>query len=332
MYLQKLSGHENIIRLQHIIKAENDRDIYLTFDHMETDLHAVIRANILEDIHKKYIIYQLLKALKYMHSGDLLHRDIKPSNLLLNSDCHVKLCDFGLCRSVAEVEGPSPVLTDYVATRWYRAPEILLGSPVYTKGVDMWAVGCILGEMLNGKPIFPGTSTVNQLEKVLELTGKPAKEDVDAVASPYAAQMLDSIGNVTRVPLELGGTTGDPKGPTILYETLKFNPLNRMSAVDSLADAWVSEFHKSEDEPDYPGGAIKIVIDDNTKLTAQDYRNNLYMQISQIKKDARRRDQANRTDKAAAGDPAAATAAAPAAPEVDAAAAAAATAAAPAQQ
>ena len=292
MYLQKLSGHENIIRLQHIIKAENDRDIYLTFDHMETDLHAVIRAAILEDIHKKYIIYQLLKALKYMHSGDLLHRDIKPSNLLLNSDCHVKLCDFGLCRSVAEVEGPSPVLTDYVATRWYRAPEILLGSPVYTKGVDMWAVGCILGEMLNGKPIFPGTSTVNQLEKVLELTGKPSKEDVDAVGSPYAAQMLDSIGNVTRVPLDLGTTTGDPKGPSVLHSTLKFNPANRVSAVDALNDAWVGEFHKSEEEPDYPGGPIKIVIDDNTKLTAQDYRNNLYMQISQIKKDARRRDQA----------------------------------------
>ena len=250
----------------------------------------------MEDIHKKYIIYQLLKALKYMHSGDLLHRDIKPSNLLLNSDCHVKLCDFGLCRSVAEVEGPSPVLTDYVATRWYRAPEILLGSPVYTKGVDMWAVGCILGEMLNGKPIFPGTSTVNQLEKVLELTGKPSKEDVDAVGSPYAAQMLDSIGNVTQVPLELSSTTGDNTGPAILYSTLKFNPANRMSAVDSLADSWVSEFHKSEEEPDYPGGAIKIVIDDNTKLTAQDYRNNLYMQISQIKKDARRRDQARAAD------------------------------------
>merc|ERR1719446_812585 len=129
MYLQKLAGHDNIIRLQHVIRAENDRDIYLTFDHMETDLHAVIRANILEEIHKKYIIYQLLKALKFMHSGELLHRDIKPSNLLLNSDCHVRLCDFGLCRSVAEVsaqggsgggdsgkqaaggQGNSPVLT-----------------------------------------------------------------------------------------------------------------------------------------------------------------------------------------------------------------------------
>ena len=126
MYLQKLAGHDNIIRLQHVIKAENDKDIYLTFDHMETDLHAVIRANILEEVHKKYIIYQVLKALKYMHSGELLHRDIKPSNLLLNSDCHVKLCDFGLCRSVADTAGPAPVLTDYVATRWYRAPETRL--------------------------------------------------------------------------------------------------------------------------------------------------------------------------------------------------------------
>eukprot|EP00613_Pedinella_sp_CCMP2098_P017176 CAMPEP_0171751290 /NCGR_PEP_ID=MMETSP0991-20121206/41925_1 /TAXON_ID=483369 /ORGANISM="non described non described, Strain CCMP2098" /LENGTH=177 /DNA_ID=CAMNT_0012352439 /DNA_START=26 /DNA_END=555 /DNA_ORIENTATION=- len=108
MYLQRLAGHDNIVRMQHVVRAENDRDIYLTFDHMETDLHAVIRANILEEIHKKYIIYQLLKALKFMHSGELLHRDIKPSNLLLNSDCKAKLCDFGLCRSVAEVAHSAP--------------------------------------------------------------------------------------------------------------------------------------------------------------------------------------------------------------------------------
>lgn len=86
LFLQELSGHENIIRLLNVIRAENDRDIYLVFDYMETDLHAVIRANILEEIHKQYIIYQTLKCLKYMHSADVLHRDLKPSNILLNAE------------------------------------------------------------------------------------------------------------------------------------------------------------------------------------------------------------------------------------------------------
>ena len=94
MFLQELnvSHHENIIRLLNVLKADNDKDIYLVFEYMEINLHAVIRANILEEVHKKYIIYQCIKAIKYMHSGELLHRDMKPSNVLLNSDCHVKLC------------------------------------------------------------------------------------------------------------------------------------------------------------------------------------------------------------------------------------------------
>lgn len=161
---------------------------------MDTDLHAVIRANILEDIHKQYIIYQVLKSLKYMHSAQLLHRDLKPSNLLLNSECHIKVADFGLARSL-DVKDPdqTPLLTDYVATRWYRAPEILLGSNKYTKGVDMWSLGCILAELLLGKPVFPGTSTLNQIDRVLELIGRPSQEDIDAIDCPLAQTMLESI-------------------------------------------------------------------------------------------------------------------------------------------
>ena len=164
-----------------------------------------------------------------------------------------------------------PALTDYVATRWYRAPEILLGSPVYTKGVDMWAVGCILGEMLGGKPIFPGTSTVNQLEKVIELTGKPSPEDVAASGSQYAERMLESIGPVPKRELSLGGS--EPAGPPLLHACLKFNPSKRVTAAQALEDPFVGEFHKSEEEPDFPGGPVKIAVDDNTKLSAQDYRN-----------------------------------------------------------
>ena len=129
--LQEMAGHEHIVTLVNCLKADNDRDIYLVFEIMETDLHAAIRANILQDIHKQYVTWQTLKALKYMHSAELLHRDMKPSNLLLNSDCLMKVADFGLARSLAEIKSGTgegaTVLTDYVATRWYAhlTPQIL---------------------------------------------------------------------------------------------------------------------------------------------------------------------------------------------------------------
>ena len=129
-----------------------------------------------------------------MHSANLLHRDLKPSNLLLNSECHVKVADFGLARSLDTKEpDQTPILTDYVATRWYRAPEILLGSNKYTKGVDMWSLGCILAELLLGKPVFPGTSTLNQLDRVMELIGRPSQDDIDAIDCPLAQTMLESL-------------------------------------------------------------------------------------------------------------------------------------------
>ena len=123
---------------------------------------------------QKYL-YQLLAGIAKCHQHKVLHRDLKPSNLLLNSECHVKVADYGLARSLDTKEpDQTPILTDYVATRWYRAPEILLGSNKYTKGVDMWSLGCILAELLLGKPVFPGTSTLNQLDRVMEVIGRPS--------------------------------------------------------------------------------------------------------------------------------------------------------------
>ena len=123
-----MAGHDHIVTLVNCLKADNDRDIYLVFEIMETDLHAAIRANILQDSHKQYLTWQTLKALKYMHSAELLHRDMKPSNLLLNSECLMKVADFGLARSLAEIQAGTgegaTVLTDYVATRWcVHAPQ-----------------------------------------------------------------------------------------------------------------------------------------------------------------------------------------------------------------
>ena len=291
MFLQEVNNHENIIRLLNVLKAENDRDIYLIFEYMETDLHAVIRANILEEIHKQYIMYQLFKSLKFMHSAELLHRDVKPSNLLLNSECQVKIADFGLARSVAQLEedeGPTPILTDYVATRWYRAPEILLGSTEYTFGVDMWSSGCILGELLGGKPIFPGTSTMNQLDRIMEITGRPSGEDVDAIQSPFAATMLESLPPSRRRRIAHVFPNAGEQAADLLSKLLEFNPNKRISAEEALRHPYLAQFHNPADEPSCDH-IISIPIDDNTKYTIQEYREKLYGEIVKRKKELRRR-------------------------------------------
>jgi len=276
IFLQELAGHENIIRLQNVIRAENDRDIYLVFDFMDTDLHAVIRANILEDIHKQYIVYQVLKCLKYMHSADLLHRDLKPSNLLLNSECHMKVADFGLARSlmIKETEA-QPLLTDYVATRWYRAPEILLGSNKYTKGVDMWSLGCILAELLLGKPVFPGTSTLNQLDRVMEVTGRPTQDDIDAINSPLAVTMLESLPPTKPKKLRDMFPTASDDAIDLIKNLLYFNPNKRLTAEQALKHPYVAQFHNPDDEPRCTR-KINIPIDDNQKFSIREYRNKLY--------------------------------------------------------
>ena len=130
---------------------------------MDTDLTSIIKSDQpLNEEHYKFFLYQLLRGLKYIHSARIVHRDLKPRNLLVNSNCDLKICDFGLARPLFK-NMKANVLTEYVATRWYRAPEILLGSTKYSKAVDMWSVGCILGELINGKSLFPGTSTLNQI-------------------------------------------------------------------------------------------------------------------------------------------------------------------------
>mmetsp|Transcript_19236 Transcript_19236/g.53973 ORF Transcript_19236/g.53973 Transcript_19236/m.53973 type:complete len:387 (+) Transcript_19236:148-1308(+) len=300
MFLQELNDHPNIVTLLNVLKADNDRDIYLVFEYMETDLHAVIRANILEDIHKQYIMHQLFKSLKYMHSGEVIHRDIKPSNLLLNSECFLKLADFGLARSIAALESPNdpnPVLTDYVATRWYRAPEILLGSTSYTKGVDIWSVGCILGELLAGKPMFPGTSTMNQLDRIIEISGMPTEEDIEAINSPFAATMLESLPPTTQKSnLQDLFPHASKDALDLLTKCLQFNPAKRITCEEALKHPYVSEFHAPAEEIDCDH-VIAISIDDNHKYSISDYRNQLYEDIVVKKKEQRKKRKTSKAKK-----------------------------------
>jgi len=289
MFLQELNGHENIIRLRNIIKAENNKDLYLVFDHMEADLHHVIRAGILEDIHKQYVIYQLLKGMKYIHSAGLIHRDLKPANILINSDCQIKIGDFGLARSVnATGDDANIKLTDYVATRWYRAPEILLGSTKYSKAVDMWSIGCILAELIVGKAIFQGTSTLNQIEKVLELIGKPKTEDIEAVDSPHAATILSSINVTKKKSFGSFFANASESALDFLRKLLVFNPGQRLTIEQALKHPYVEQFSSPEEEI-VCDHIIEIQMDDNTKFSVKEYRTAIYEDISKKKREQKKK-------------------------------------------
>lgn len=288
MILQQLSGHDNVIKLLNVIKAENKRDLYLVFEFMETDLHAVIKAGILKKEHKQYIIYQLLKGLKYIHSGEIVHRDLKPPNLLVNSECLIKIADFGLARSVcATEEETDPIMTEYVATRWYRAPEIVLGSNRYTKSVDIWSVGCILAELINEKPLFPGKSTYNQIELILEVIGKPSQEDVESINSQNAHSILSSITTKRKSLFASFFRDSNPIVLDFLKRCLEFNPEKRITVDEALAHEYVKAF-RDEKEEIVCTQHVTIKINDNVKLSTKEYREALYNDIVQKKKDERK--------------------------------------------
>ncbi|XP_076766373.1 mitogen-activated protein kinase 15 isoform X1 [Xylocopa sonorina] len=287
MFLLSFSNHENIIRLIGLHKANNDRDIYLVFEYMETDLHNVIKkGNILKDIHKVFIMYQLFKAIKYIHSGNVIHRDLKPSNVLLNAQCHCKIADFGLARSVTQIgEGDGetasdPTLTDYVATRWYRAPEILVASKRYTKGIDMWSLGCILGEMLLGEPLFPGSSTINQVERIMATLPPPTREDLISVSAGYGTNLLEKTPNVPRRSLKDLLPEVSQKALDLISNLIVFNPNHRLTAVECLEHPYVDLFHRRSNEPERGSSVIPLLRDD-VQLSVEEYRNKLYSMMDE---------------------------------------------------
>uniref|UniRef100_A0A8C4QWP8 Mitogen-activated protein kinase n=1 Tax=Eptatretus burgeri TaxID=7764 RepID=A0A8C4QWP8_EPTBU len=266
--LRELQNHPNIVKLHNVIQAKENKDIYLIFDCMDTDLHAVIKkGNILLDVHKRYILYQILKATKYIHSGNVIHRDLKPSNILLDSQCSVKLCDFGLARSLGKIEDEHCDLTQYVVTRWYRAPEIFLGYQ-YTKCVDMWSVGCILGEMLLGKALFPGTSCIHQMELILRIIGEPSKQNMDEIDNVYRRVLI--VKPRDRSSLEELLPDAPPDALDLMGKLLVFNPEQRLTAEEALCHPYISGFHEVN-EPVLDHNVV-LPVNDDTQLSVHEYR------------------------------------------------------------
>ncbi|XP_065058145.1 cyclin-dependent kinase-like 2 [Rhopilema esculentum] len=214
--------HSNLVNLLEVFRRK--KRLFLVFEYVDrTVLDDLDKApNGLDETAVKKISYQVLRGLDFCHTHNIIHRDVKPENILVSKSGIVKLCDFGFARPLAI--GPGEVYTDYVATRWYRAPELLVGDTNYGKAVDIWAVGCLLSEMLTGEPLFPGDSDIDQLFHITKCLGNltprhqeifsrnplfmgmrvPEVKETEPLEKKYPRILHDAM-NIIKKSLELDG-------------------------------------------------------------------------------------------------------------------------------
>ncbi|EFJ44855.1 mitogen-activated protein kinase 4, partial [Volvox carteri f. nagariensis] len=284
--LLRLLKHPDIVEIKHIMLPADPntfKDLYVVFELMESDLHTVIGAN--DDLtrdHHKVFLYQLLRGLNFMHTNNVLHRDLKPKNILANSNCKLKICDFGLARPImGNMTALTPVLwTDYVATRWYRAPELcgcFYGR--YTSAVDMWSTGCIFAEVLLSKPLFPGRDAVSQLQLVTDLLGKPSQAVIEAITNARARNFLQNMPHKEPKRLSSKFPNADPLALDLLSRLLAFDPADRPSAAEALAHPYFAGLPEVRQET--VPVAASFGFENCTRLSELDVRHLIYWEALQ---------------------------------------------------
>ncbi|EMS61932.1 Mitogen-activated protein kinase 5 [Triticum urartu] len=286
--------HENIVGLRDVIPPaipQSFNDVYIATELMDTDLHHIIRSNQeLSEEHCQYFLYQLLRGLKYIHSANVIHRDLKPSNLLLNANCDLKICDFGLARPSSESDmmteyvllrglkyihsanvihrdlkpsnlllnancdlkicdfglarpsSESDMMTEYVVTRWYRAPELLLNSTDYSAAIDVWSVGCIFMEL-------PGRDHMHQMRLITEVIGTPTDDDLGFIRNEDARRYMRHLPQFPRRSFPGQFPKVQPAALDLIERMLTFNPLQRITVEEALEHPYLERLHDVADEP-----------------------------------------------------------------------------------
>lgn len=282
--IMRLLAHENVLGVKTIQLPRSREDlceIYVVEELMETDLSSIIKSpQPLSDDHCKFFLYQLLRGLKYMHSAKVLHRDLKPRNLLVNSNCDLKICDFGLSRPILpDLVARGTSMTDYVATRWYRAPEVLLTYKRYTEAMDVWSVGVILGELFVRKPLLPGNDALHQCELIFNLIGTPTEQDIMNIPNPRSREKVMRFTPRVGKSFELAFRGCNPLGIDLLKRLLTFDPVQRITVDEALRHPYLSELHFPEDEPiSTPVSSLDFAFE-NTVLSMRELKDLLYTEI-----------------------------------------------------
>mmetsp|Transcript_13398 Transcript_13398/g.43942 ORF Transcript_13398/g.43942 Transcript_13398/m.43942 type:complete len:403 (-) Transcript_13398:49-1257(-) len=250
--LRHFGSHENIVQVKDIITVPPNTidfsDVYIVTNLMESDLDRIITSRqTLTNQHHQYFLYQILRGLKYIHSASVLHRDLKPSNLLVNSNCDLAICDFGLARGFDDDAGK---LTEYVVTRWYRAPELLCETKDYDEAIDVWSVGCIFAEMLRRKPFFRGDTPQHQLETIVSVLGKPGDGALEKIQHEAARKAIFAGAECEPYPFaSYFPRDTSPTALDLLAKMLVFDPAARATVDAALEHPYLSELHGQMPEP-----------------------------------------------------------------------------------
>ncbi|KAM5482206.1 negative regulator of the PHO system [Microsporum audouinii] len=239
--LMKELKHENIVGLHDVIHTENK--LMLVFEYMDKDLkkYMDVRGDRgqLDYVTIKSFMHQLMRGIAFCHDNRVLHRDLKPQNLLINNKGQLKLADFGLARAFGI---PVNTFSNEVVTLWYRAPDVLLGSRTYNTSIDIWSAGCIMAEMYTGRPLFPGTTNEDQLQKIFRLMGTPSERSWPGISQfpeykpnfhVYATQDLRLI--LPQI---------DQLGLDLLSRMLQLRPEMRISAAEALRHPWFNDLNQ----------------------------------------------------------------------------------------
>jgi serine/threonine protein kinase len=248
--LRCLGEHENIISLIDLFPPPNlpkFDDLYAVYDLMQTDLHQVLKSpQRISSEQMCYIMYQVFRGLKYIHAAGIIHRDLKPSNLLLSSDCDIKICDFGL----STWNGSQTYTPEYVVTRWYRAPELLLSCSDYDYAIDIWSAGCIFAEILGRRPLFPGSDWLHTMTLIFRVIGTPSPPTIHSIASSDASRAyLQSVPQQAGIPFSKLFPDAGPEAIDLLTKLLDFDPSKRPTASQALRHPYFQALHEPCDEP-----------------------------------------------------------------------------------
>ncbi|KAL3857088.1 hypothetical protein ACJMK2_011784 [Sinanodonta woodiana] len=236
--------HENVLSALDILQPPHIdyfQEVYVLCELMQSDLHKiVVSPQPLTTDHVKVFLYQILRGLKYLHSARVIHRDIKPGNLLVNSNCVLKICDFGLARIEEPDEGIH--MTQEVVTQYYRAPEILMGAKHYDSSIDIWSVGCIFAELLSRRILFQAQSPIQQLDLIIDLLGTPSCSDMQTACEGAKSHIIQQPHRPhSLAALYTLSSQATHESVHLLCTMLLFDPKKRITAADALTHPFLDE-------------------------------------------------------------------------------------------